>query len=75
MISTKKIYFLSDKKIFKNSRYYYFMKDIYKKYLENIKKSNTKIYINGTKKSFSNYFIPKSEGIDSIKLVFDIKII
>ena len=46
-----------------------------KNIIKEINNSNTKIYINDIKQKFSNYFIPKNEGIYSIKLVFDIKMI
>ena len=76
----KKIYFLSDKVNFENSPdYILYIKNEHEKILKNVIKElnsyNTQLYINDLKVRFSNYFIPKNEGIYLIKLVFNKKMI
>ena len=76
----KKIFFLSDKTSLENSPdYFLYIRKEHEKIIQNVIKelnnNNTQIYINGIIYKFSNYFIPKNEGIYLIKLVFNIKMI
>ena len=54
----KKIYFLNDTDY----------------YLEELKKSNTQLYINKYKETFKKYFIPKKEGEYDIYLEYNVNL-
>ena len=68
---SKKIYFLDNDSWVEEKKIYH----DYHNNLSELNETNVELYINDKEKKFKKYFVPKAEGLFTIKLIFKIDII